>query len=73
MIAPVDRSNWNRGTAANAVTIPRMKLNAMLIVVANFPANCSYAGFAKFTMEVITVAQAIAVIISVDICIIDRM
>ena len=65
MIAPVDSSNWNRGTAANAVTIPSMKLNAMFIVVANLPANGSYAGLAKFTIEVITVAHTIAAIINV--------
>lgn len=44
-----------------------------MIVATNFHANSSYAGFAKFTIDVITVAHAIAAIISVDICIIDRI
>jgi len=47
--------------------IPRIKLNAIVIVTVNLPANHLYAGLAKLIIEVITVAQIIAAIIIVDI------
>lgn len=77
MFAPVPSANQRRinapfatsisryGLTANAAQIQRIKDRAMLIVVANFPTNCSYAGFAKFTMLVITIAAPIRIIIVV--------
>lgn len=61
IIAPAGISSHRNGITANAARIPRMKLSAMFIVAQNFPANCSYAGLAKFTMLVITVEHTIAV------------
>ena len=78
MFAPVPSANQRRinapfatsisryGLTAKAAQIQRIKDRAMLIVVANFPTNCSYAGFAKFTMLVITIAAPIN--ISIVVC-----
>lgn len=63
--APFVISNSRYGFTANAAQIHKIKDRAMLIVVANFPTNCSYAGFAKFTMLVITIAAPIRIIIVV--------
>ena len=64
--APLATSISRYGLTANAAQIQRIKDRAMLIVVANFPTNCSYAGFAKFTMLVITIAAPIN--ISIVVC-----
>lgn len=73
MISHHGSSSHSNGTIDAEATIHSIKLNAILIVATNFHANSSYAGFVKFTIDVITVAHAIAAIISVDICIIDRI
>ena len=53
--APLAISISKYGLTAKAQAIPNKKLRAILIVVANFPTNCSYAGLAKLTMLVITI------------------
>ena len=53
--APLAISKSKYGLIANAPQIPRVKLRAMFIVVANLQTNCSYAGLAKFTIDVMTI------------------
>ena len=67
--APLATSNSRYGLIAKAEHTHRINDNAMFIVTANLPTNCSYAGLAKFTIVVITMAVAIKIKIVVCMCI----